>query len=334
MEIVYDRKAAIKKLKLLTFGPKANVDSFRAKLDDNYKTTFLPNGVERTEYKYGNIECDVLAPEIYSSNRVMLYIHGGSFVGGSRVAYRSFCSSLATKCYCRVVVPEYRLAPSFPYPAANEDIQGVFKALFTEEQIACSLNTEKGARPVLPEIIIAADSSAASIACSLIFNLTERYRNCIKQLILFSPWLDVSQNSKLITTKKITDEVMSGEILRKSISLYTVEENTALPFVSPVLASNDDLKNFPKTYIQMGEKEILLEEAKNFAKILNDSGTECELDVWPNMMFMFQMADEYLHESHLALDRIGKIVTEYTAGQEAVEIENKPKLEHSLKSEA
>lgn len=334
MEIVYDRKAAIKKLKLLTFGPKANVDSFRAKLDENYKTTFLPNGVERTEYKYGNIECDVLAPEIYSSNRVMLYIHGGSFVGGSRVAYRSFCSSLATKCYCRVVVPEYRLAPSFPYPAANEDIQGVFKALFTEEQIACSLNTEKGARPVLPEIIIAADSSAASIACSLIFNLTERYRNCIKQLILFSPWLDVSQNSKLITTKKITDEVMSGEILRKSISLYTVEENTALPFVSPVLASNDDLKNFPKTYIQMGEKEILLEEAKNFAKILNDSGTECELDVWSNMMFMFQMADEYLHESHLALDRIGKIVTEYTAGQEAVEIENKPKLEHSLKSEA
>lgn len=334
MEIVYDRKAAIKKLKLLTFGPKANVDSFRAKLDENYKTTFLPNGVERTEYKYGNIECDVLAPEIYSSNRVMLYIHGGSFVGGSRVAYRSFCSSLATKCYCRVVVPEYRLAPSFPYPAANEDIQGVFKALFTEEQIACSLNTEKGARPVLPEIIIAADSSAASIACSLIFNLTERYRNCIKQLILFSPWLDVSQNSKLITTKKITDEVMSGEILRKSISLYTVEENTALPFVSPVLASNDDLKNFPKTYIQMGEKEILLEEAKNFAKILNDSGTECELDIWPNMMFMFQMADEYLHESHLALDRIGKIVTEYTAGQEAVEIENKPKLEHSLKSEA
>lgn len=334
MEIVYDRKAAIKKLKLLTFGPKANVDSFRAKLDDNYKTTFLPNGVERTEYKYGNIECDVLAPEIYSSNRVMLYIHGGSFVGGSRVAYRSFCSSLATKCYCRVVVPEYRLAPSFPYPAANEDIQGVFKALFTEEQIACSLNTEKGARPVLPEIIIAADSSAASIACSLIFNLTERYRNCIKQMILFSPWLDVSQNSKLITTKKITDEVMSGEILRKSISLYTVEENTALPFISPVLASNDDLKNFPKTYIQMGEKEILLEEAKNFAKILNDSGTECELDVWPNMMFMFQMADEYLHESHLALDRIGKIVTEYTAGQEAVEIENKPKLEHSLKSEA
>ena len=82
MDIVNDRKAAIKKLKLLTYGPKSNVDSFRAKLDENIKTLCLPNGVERISYKYGNVDCDVLAPEIYSSNRVMLYIHGGSYVGG------------------------------------------------------------------------------------------------------------------------------------------------------------------------------------------------------------------------------------------------------------
>ena len=166
MENKNDRKGAIKKLKLLTFGSKSNVDTFRAKLDEGFKTVFLPNGVERTEYKYANTVCDILAPEIYSSNRVMLYIHGGSFVGGSRAAYASFCASLATKCFCRVVVPEYRLAPAFPFPAANEDIQNVFMALFTEEQIACSLNAEQGTKPQLPEIIVAADSSAAPIACS------------------------------------------------------------------------------------------------------------------------------------------------------------------------
>ena len=52
------------------------------------------------------------------------------------------------------------------------------------------------------------------------------------------------------------------------------------------------------------------------------------------MMFMFQMADEYLHESHLALDKVGKVVTEGTMGKSAVQIENKPKLEQSLRSEA
>lgn len=334
MEKKNDRKGAIKKLKLLTYGSKSNIDTFRAKLDEGFKTVFLPNGVERTEYKYGNIECDILAPEIYASNRVMLYIHGGSFVGGSRRAYASFCASLATKCFCRVVVPEYRLAPAFPYPAANEDIQNVFKALFTEEQIACSLNADKGSKPQLPEIIIAGDSSAAPIVCSLIFTLRERYRACIKQVLLFSPWLDVSNCSKLITTKKISDEVMSGDVLRKSSSVYTYESNTSSPLVSPLLAGDDALQNFPPMFIQMGEKEILLDDAKEFANNLRNAGNECELDVWPGMMFMFQMADEYLHESHLALDRVGKIVTADTAGKEAVQIENKPRLEHSLRSEA
>lgn len=334
MEKTNDRKGAIKKLKLLTFGSKSNIDTFREKLEAEYKTVFLPNGVEKTEYKYGDVECDILAPEIYASNRVMLYIHGGSFIGGSRASYRSFCSSLATKCFCRVVVPEYRLAPSYPYPAPIEDIQGVFKALFTEEQIACSLNAEKGSKPQLPEIIVAADSSAASVACSLIFNLKERFRVCIKQVILFSPWLDVSPDSKNIAAKKISDEVMSGDVLRKSSSVYTYESNTTNPFISPLLAGPDALQNFPPVYIQMGEKEILLDDAKQFTKNLTDAGNKCELDVWPNMMFMFQMADEYLHESHLAIDKIGKVVTQNTAGEESVLVENKPKLEHSLSSEA
>ena len=334
MENKNDRRGAIKKLKLLTFGSKSNVDTFRAKLDEGFKTVFLPNGVERTEYKYGNTECDILAPEIYASNRVMLYIHGGSFVGGSRKAYASFCASLATKCFCRVVVPEYRLAPAFPYPAANEDIQNVFKALFTEEQISCSLNADKGLKPQLPEIIIGADSSAAPIACSLIFNLRERYRACIKQVVLFSPWLDLSNCSKLITTKKISDEVMSGDVLRKSSSIYTYESNTSSPLVSPLLAGDEALKNFPPVLIQMGEKEILLDDAKEFCDNLRTAGNKCELDIWPGMMFMFQMADEYLYESHLALDKVGKVITADTAGKSAVQIENKPRLEHSLRSEA
>jgi acetyl esterase/lipase len=84
----------------------------------------------------------------------------------------------------------------------------------------------------------------------------------------------------------------------------------------------------------MGSKEILLEDAKEFAARLRENGNTCELDIWKGMMFMFQMADDFLHESHLALDKVGKVVTQDTAGAETVEIENKPKLEHSLHSEA
>lgn len=334
MSMDNDIKSAVKKLKLLTYNGKINLEVFRKKLDDGFKTVFLPNHVELSETKYGNVDCDVLAPEIYASNRIMLYIHGGSYVGGSRLAYRSFCSSLATKCFCRVVVPEYRLAPAYPYPSAIEDIQAVFKALFTEEQIASSLNTDRNGKSQLPEFFIAADSSAASIACSLIFNLRDRYRSCIKKVILFSPWLDVSPDSNLISSKKMSDAVMSAEILRKSSSVYTFESNTKTSFVSPLKGDAEQFNNFPSVYIQMGEKEILLDDAKAFQEKMISFGNECVLDVWTDMIYMFQMADEFIHESHLALDRIGKVVTEASDGKEEVRIENQPKLEQSLKSEA
>ena len=334
MENLNDRKAAIKKLKLLTYNSKSNLDSFRQKMEEAYSTVFLPNGVERTEYKYGNIDCDILSPELYSSNRIMIYIHGGCFSGGSRKAYRTFCSSLATKCYCRVVIPEFRLSPAYPCPAAIEDIQAVFRSLFTEEQIQASLNTEKGTTPKLPEIIIAADGSGASIACALLYNLRERYRTCISHVVFFSPWLDLSPTSKIMSSKKINDEVLTLDTFKKSVTDYTYIENTKISSVSPLLAEDEQLKGFPPVFIQMGSKEILLDDAKEFAARLKENGSKCELDIWKNMMFMFQMADEYLHESHLALDKVGKVVTQDSAGIESVEIQNKPKLEHSLHSEA
>ena len=334
MEIQNDRKAAIRKLRLLTYNSKSNLDSFRQKMEETFSTVFLPNGVERSEYKYGNVDCDILSPEMYSSNRIMIYIHGGCFSGGSRKTYRAFCSSLASKCYCRVVIPEFRLSPAYPCPAAIEDIQAVFRSLFTEEQISASLNTEKGTTPKLPEIIIAADGSGASIACALLYNLRDRYRSCISHVVLFSPWLNLAPDSKIMSAKKISDEVLTGDVFKKSASDYTYAENTKISSVSPILAEDSQLEHFPPTFIQMGEKEILVDDAKAFAKRLIETGNKCELDIWPGMMFMFQMADEYLHESHLALDKVGKIVTQDTAGSETVEIENKPKLEHSLHSEA
>jgi acetyl esterase/lipase len=60
----------------------------------------------------------------------------------------------------------------------------------------------------------------------------------------------------------------------------------------------------------MGQKEILLRDAERFRDILQKAGVEVTMDIWPDMMFMFQMADEYLAESHLALEKIGKTICE------------------------
>ncbi len=157
---------------------------------------------------------------------------------------------------------------------------------------------EKSPQDQIPEIIIAADGSGATQALALLFNLKERYRQGIKHIILFSPWLNLSPKSPLLQDKKTSDELLSADSICRSSDIYTYSSNLENPFISPLFITEEPLKNFPPVYIQMGEKEKL--EA---------NGVTCTLDVWKNMMFMFQMADEYLEEAHLALEKIGKLAT-------------------------
>ncbi|MBQ7158420.1 MAG: alpha/beta hydrolase [Treponema sp.] len=302
-----DRQNAIKKLKTLCLSPKIDPKVFREKIENCFSNPLLPNRIEWSEREFGGVMCDVLMPEVYSSKRIMLYVHGGSFVGGSRGAWRSFCSSLAHATSCRVVVPEFRLSPPYQYPSSLEDVQSVFRNMYTEEQIARSLDIDSS--DASPEIIIAADGSGASIALALVLSLKGKFRDVIKQIVLFSPWLDVSAESKHLSAKKGGDEIYTVDAVRRAAEFYTFPQNRANPLVSPLLADDQSLHGFPATYIQMGEKELFLDDAERFQARLADNGCECTLDVWPRMMPCFQMADECLSESHLAIEKVGHLIT-------------------------
>ena len=113
-----NRRAAIKRLKNLVFTPKSEIEQFRENIEKEFSSVFLPNRVEHTEKTINGVVCDVLTPEVYASDRVMVYIHGGSFIGGSRKSWRVFCASLAHASSTQIIVPEIRLAPQHPFPAA------------------------------------------------------------------------------------------------------------------------------------------------------------------------------------------------------------------------
>lgn len=276
-------------------------------MERTLENPMLPNRVERTEREFGGVPCDVLIPEVYSSKRIMLYVHGGSFVGGSRRGWQSFCASLAHASSCRVVVPEFRIPTPHQYPASLEDVQSVFKAVYTEEQIARSLDTDNS--DASPEIIIAADGSGASIALALVLSLKGKFRSVIRQVVLFSPWLDVSTESKHLSAKKATDDVYTADAIRRAAEFYTYQENRSNPLVSPLRADDQSLRGFPPVFIQSGEKELFMDDAEQFQARLVDNGTECVLDVWKDMMPCFQMADDFLSESHLAVEKIGHLIT-------------------------
>ena len=294
-------KTAVKKLKRLILDPKDNVEDFRSRLEAEFADAMLPNRVEKEKRTIDGIDCAVFVPEVYASNRPMLYVHGGCFAAGSCASWANFCASLANISCTKLILPEIPLAPEHPYPAALETLKTVIKKLYTETD----------------NIIIGADGSGALIAVSLVLTIKEKFRGKIKELILFSPWLDISADSETLKTlnKKNTDPVLSPANVRAAAQLYTYESNCTNPFVSPMFASPELLSGLPPVYMQMADDELLLKDAVCFQDKLRKADVPCTLDVWKDTLHLFQMADEVFPQAHLAMEKVGThIKTKHSNG--------------------
>jgi acetyl esterase/lipase len=303
-----NKKKAIKKLRHLGFSPKYNPADFKDRLRRAFYTPFLPNRVEYHEVQTENLIYDELVPQAFIKNRFLFYVHGGSFVAGSAECWRPFCASLASAMSARAYLPDFRLAPTFAFPSPLDDIQRVFRDIYARETSA--------ARTALfgqPEFIVGADGSGASLALAFVFNLKEHIRARVKKIVLFSPWLDISSDSLVYAQKRGIDTILTCEGIAASAELYTYAANMKNPLVSPMYGEAENFKNFPRVYIQMGEHEILLADAQKFCAKLEGFGVEHTLDVASGMMHMFQMADEFLEESHRAVERVGKSVKAHCA---------------------
>jgi acetyl esterase/lipase len=303
-----DRKSAVKQLRSLIYTSKTSPEEFRAHLSEAFYVPTLPCRVRSVPASVDGVNYQLLTPTTYVKGRVIFYIHGGSFVAGNAAPWRSFCASLADESSSRLVLPDYRAAPSFPFPSALEDLQRLFHHVleFIHKE------TAKDAL-MSPDIVIAADSSGGALALALILNLKPERRVHITHLVLFSPWVDLSADSNIrkpIKRKTLpkTDDVIDAGGYQLAVDYYTYVSNLHNGLVSPVYAEPGQFEPFPKVFIQMGSRELLLPDVERLAKLMEKAKVEYHLDVWPDMMHMFQMADLYLPQAHLAVHRAGSYI--------------------------
>ena len=59
---------------------------------------------------------------------MILYLHGGGYIGTSPAMYALFTSRIAATTACATFVADYRLAPEFPFPAGLDDAADVLDA--------------------------------------------------------------------------------------------------------------------------------------------------------------------------------------------------------------
>ena len=222
----------------------------------------------------------------------ILHLHGGAFIMGSPASYRNRAMRLSYRCNAEVFVPDYRLAPEHPYPAALDDALVAFQYV-------------RALRPRAP-LLVSGDSAGGGLALSLMLRLRELGARLPAGAVLLSPWTDLSACGASIETNRLKDLWLTNRHLRNWARAYAANEDLRSPLVSPVFA---DLSGLPPLLLLAGEDEILLDDALRVAAAAARTGTtSAQVHVGKGMQHDWPLALPWLDESRLAWQVVSRFV--------------------------
>ena len=226
------------------------------------------------------------------AGRVFLYLHGGGYFFGSPRSHRAVTWRLSQACRAKVLALDYRQPPDWHYPAPLDDAVTAYRALL-----------ERGYRP--ENIIIGGDSAGGNLTLVTMLRLRELKLPLPAAAVLISPWADLTCSGETVTSNAHCEPMIPVNALRFISASYSHRENPASPMISPAFA---ELAGLPPLMVQVGSTEVLLSEARRVAEQAARSGVSCRLQVWENMMHVFQALAGWLPEASLALREIGVFV--------------------------
>lgn len=221
------------------------------------------------------------------ARRVVLYLHGGGYIVGSVASYRDRARVLSYRCKAEVYVPEYRLAPEHPFPAALED------ALAAWEYV-------RAIRPDTP-IAIAGDSAGGGLTLSLIAALRDAGHPLPDSAFVFSPWTDLALTGNSLVTNDGKDVWFSRRNLSVWSRHYVGSAAANHPAISPVYA---DFHGFPPLLMIAGEHEVMLDDALRVEERAKLAGVDVMCCVGRRMQHDFPLTMPWLQESREAWQHV------------------------------
>jgi len=241
----------------------------RAPFDAIMEHVAAPAGVVYEAGLVGGVSGWWCRPEAERPGQAVMHIHGGWFNWGSAQAFRHFAGHIASRAGVAAFVPDYRLAPEHPFPAAAEDVRACYFGL-----------VEQG----FSKIAITGDSAGGTLAIGLLMSLAVNRAFASEALVggvALSPVTDLTLSGESWSTRALADPYFTRPQAAELVRSYLDGDDPADPKASPLYA---DLNNLVPIRVHVGSDEVLLDDSIRFVERAVAAGVDARLDVWEGMV--------------------------------------------------
>lgn len=196
---------------------------------------------------------------------VVLYFHGGGFVGGSLDDADIAARYLAEHARAAVLSVGYSLAPARPFPAAPEDAYAAARWLSTN---AASLNIDA------TRMATAGDDAGGNLATTLTLIARDRNGPALSAQVLIGPMLDPSM-TKLGDADRLGSDIKPQTCANCYAQYLHSPFERLHPYASPLESRR--LAGLPSALILTAESDVLHKEAEHYASALIAAGVATQI---------------------------------------------------------
>ena len=273
-----------------------DVEKMRHVFDEMLGSAPLPDDVRTQTTELGGVPAvEVLAGATAPAAATVLYFHGGAYAIGSAASSVGLVSEIARRIAATAFTVDYRLAPEHPYPAAADDALAAYRALLDRGVPAGS-------------IAVTGESAGGGLALALLLAIRDAGLPQPSCATVLSPWTDLTQSGGSMTSRAEADPALTRQALETRAADYLAGTDPRDPLASPLHA---DLRGLPPLLIQVGGREILLDDALRLAARAAHADVPVTLETFPGAPHVFQGFAAHVDESAHALDRVAAFLTDH-----------------------
>lgn len=198
-------------------------------------------------------------------DKLFVAVQGGAYMLNSGLASTAEAVIIAAQMKIPALAIDYRKTPTFPAPAALDDIATVWNAL---------LKTRSA-----KDMVMGGSSSGGSLTTLTVQELNKQGIAVPAALYVGTPGVDMTMTGDSRFINDGLDHILGSwrGLSSAMVDAYVGDLDHSDPLVSPI---NGSLAHFPPVYLITGTRDLLLSDTVRLHRALKRAGADAELNVY------------------------------------------------------